>query len=75
MSHTIKELRETSDEQLIIDHDKKADSTDPGVNYYLDELQRRQQNRQTKIMLWLTVVITILTAANVITVFASLLCR
>lgn len=79
MAYTLKELREVSDEQLIVEHDLKAQSTDPGINYYLDELKRREQNRQTETiikythrMLLLTVFIALLTIVNVMAVFAPL---
>jgi hypothetical protein len=75
MANTLKELREMSDEQLIIEHDNLANRTQVGLNYYLDELNRREQNKQTEAMLsytrrmlWFTVTVTILTVINVIAV-------
>jgi hypothetical protein len=82
MSYHLKELRTMSDEQLITEHDDLASRTQVGLNYYLDELNRRAQNRQTETMLlytrrmlWLTVVVAILTSVNVIAVILPLLCR
>ena len=49
MSHSLEELRKLPDEQLIIEHDKHAKHTQVGINYYLDELYRRDQNRQTEV--------------------------
>jgi hypothetical protein len=71
MGYTLKELRELTDEQLIAEHDNVAQSTARlGVNYYLDELKRREQNKQTEAMLaytrrmlWLTVFVAICTVA------------
>ncbi len=67
------------DEELIRLHDAKAKTTEAGVQYYLDELARRDNNRQsehmlklTKVITWLTVIITVLTIANVILVAIAL---
>ena len=82
MSSTLKELREMTDEQVIEEHDNLAQRTMMGLNYYLDELNRREQNRQTEAMLsytrrmlWLTVLVAILTVVNVIAVLVPLVCR
>ena len=79
---TLKELREMSDEKLIIEHDNLAQRTMIGMNYYLDELNRRAQNKQTEAMLsytrrmlLLTVFVAILTIINVIAVIVPLVCR
>jgi hypothetical protein len=45
MSHTIRDLRAATDEELIDLHDAIADNVFPSVNYYLDELRRRDQAR------------------------------
>jgi hypothetical protein len=67
----IKELRALPDESLIDAHDNKAKDTEAGVAYYLDELARRDQSRQTEAMLaytrWIivmTAVVTLATIAN-----------
>ena len=80
---TLKELRDLKDEQIIAEHDRKAHgTTSVDIDYYLNELQRREQNRQTETivkytrrMLWLTVSVAILTAINVIAILTPLLCR
>jgi len=81
MSHTIKELQEMSDEQIVTEHDRLAQETSIGIKYFLHEVERRAQNRQTEAMLLyarrmskLTVLITILTVVNVIAVLVPL-CR
>lgn len=48
MTMSIQQLRSATDEQLIAEHDQLATSTIPGVNWYLDELRRRGQERQAK---------------------------
>lgn len=70
MSLSLSELRSMPEEKLIAQYDKKAESTDPGVNYYLAELARRDQDRQTQAMLrythWITVMTVIMTIATVV---------
>ena len=75
MSHSLKALRELTDDELISLHDGVAIHTAVGLTYYLDEIYRRDQDKQTKIMLHytkqmlgLTVVVTVLTVINVIAV-------
>lgn len=57
MSLTVRELRELNEEDLITRHDNEAKATrvfDGGplwLIYYLDELKRRDQDRQTQAML------------------------
>lgn len=41
MSYTLKELRAIPTERLIVEHDHHAQHTVVGVQYYLDELARR----------------------------------
>lgn len=73
MSELLKDLRLLSDEEIIGRHDRLAESTQVGVNHYLSEIARRDQDRQTRAMLsftkWITIMtiaITVLTIANVI---------
>ena len=75
MSPSLKALRELSDEDLVSLHDGVAIHTSVGVTYYLDEIYRRDQDKQTKVMqqytkqmLNLTYVVTVLTVINVVAV-------
>lgn len=72
MAKTIAELRTLSDDELIEQHDKLAESTQIGTGFYLAELERRQADRQSRQMLRLTWVVTGLTVVNVVAVIASL---
>jgi hypothetical protein len=79
MSRSIAELRATSDEKLIEEHDSKAPNTVVGVDYYLQELRRRDAARQGDRMERLTIaiaamtaVVTIATLVNVAVFIASL---
>lgn len=62
VAKTIAELRNTTEEKLIEEHDHLAQNTAVGTSYYLDELRRRESARQEATMLRLTRVSTILTA-------------
>ncbi len=75
MSLSLKALRELSDEDLVSFHDGVAIHTSVGATYYLDEIYRRDQDKQTKVMqqytkqmLNLTYVVTVLTVINVVAV-------
>jgi hypothetical protein len=70
---TISELRGLSDEQLIEQHDHLAENTVVGISYYLSELERRQVERQGRLMLRLTWVVTVLTVINVAAVVVSVI--
>jgi len=74
MAETLAELRALSDADLVREHDALATQTAVGTEHYLQELERREQHRQTDKMLryttWVTVmtlVITIATLVNVVT--------
>ncbi len=67
-----------SDEEIITKHDNLAGHTQPGVNHYLQEMYRRDQDRQTRQVLlytrwitWMTMIITALTIVNVLAVVKS----
>lgn len=73
MSDTIAQLRARSDDELIAAHDQLAKHTSVGTQHYEDELARRENARSasrvealTETMKRLTVVITVLTAMNVV---------
>ena len=73
MSESLEELRSMPEEELIKRHDSHANSTAIGVEHYLVELARRDQDKQTNTMLEytrgikrMTVIITLLTAVNVL---------
>jgi hypothetical protein len=75
MSMTLKELRDSSDDKLIVEHDRIAKNTGVGIAYYLEELTRRDAATANKTMVdvtkaiaWMTVVITIATIINLVAV-------
>ena len=48
MSYSIEALRALSDEQLIREHDELAVFTSVGVDFYMEELDRRSRERSTE---------------------------
>jgi hypothetical protein len=79
MSEKIADLRALTDDEIISRHDVAARNTSVGVNFYLDELRRREQvraieasNRLARRAFWLGVTNTVLALAAVIaTVIAA----
>jgi hypothetical protein len=74
------ELRKLSDDELVTRFDAAATNTVVGTSFFLEELARRSQRRQSDEMLAftkqvrnMTVIITILTAVNVLLVLATFL--
>lgn len=72
MAESVHDLRGLTDEELIRRHDELARNTLVGTQHYLDELNRREQVRQTEAMVNLTksinrmtVVITVATILGV----------
>jgi hypothetical protein len=77
MSHRIAEIKAMSDQELIEQHDKVATHTVMGVQYFLDELRSRENDRISKRMAiiadrmwWLSVAVSVATMIG--TVFSIL---
>ena len=75
MAQTYSELSATSKKDLIAEYDRTAQSTQIGLSFLRDELARRALEDESATMLKLTVsmrrmtvVITVLTATNVLAV-------
>ena len=73
MTRSIRELRDTTDDVLIRDHDVLAESTVVGVDYYLDELARRESARQQARMIKLTYAIAVMTLIVTIATIVNLI--
>ena len=54
MAHSLYDLLNLTDDEVVRRHDDQAKTTVVGTQYYLDELNRRYQKRQTEAMLRLT---------------------
>ena len=70
MALSLSDLRKLTDDELVERHDAQAETTFVGIQYFLDELNRRYQERQTKAMIrftkWITVMTVVITSATVI---------
>lgn len=68
MALSLSDLRNLTDHELVESHDVQARTTVVGTQYYLDELNRRYQERQTNAMLrftkWITVMTVVITLAT-----------
>jgi len=73
MAPSLAQLRAMATDELIARHDKLATNTSVGTAYYLTELDRRESAKRERLMLRLTVVITVLTVVNVAAVLLSVL--
>ena len=80
ISPSFSNLKKLSVDELQKLHDREAQSTVVGTQFYLDELARRALDGQTSLMLlytkrmlWLTVFIGILTAANLVAIVVPFL--
>lgn len=73
MAESYAKLRNMSLEKLIEEHDKAAPSQDMGVNHYLQEIARRDQDKQTKALLrytwWIIAMTAVMTVATMVNVF------
>ena len=69
---SLSDLRNLTDDELVGKHDYQAETTVIGIQYFLDELNRRHQERQTRAMLRFTTWITIMTVAITLATLASL---
>lgn len=67
----INRLRESTDQQLIEAHDTLATTTIVGVDYYLDELRRRDVERAMRSSHRLAVASFVLAATNLIAALAA----
>lgn len=58
---TYRELQNKTDDELIDLYDRLAKRTQFGTDHYLNVLSRRQQERLTKQIRWMTLAITVAT--------------
>ncbi len=75
MALTLKGLRDMSDDDLVSAHDHKANDIVLSLNDYLNEINRRDQSKQTKQMLnytwWITIMTSIITVATIVNVLIA----
>ena len=67
---SLSDLRNLTEDELVERHDIQARTTVVGTQYFLDELNRRYQERQTKSMMrftkWITIMTVVITSAMLI---------
>lgn len=73
MSYKYNELVNLSDEELIQKYDDKASYTSVGINYYMEEIQRRRTEKSNRLMVKLTKWITIMTLIMLISTVVNLI--
>lgn len=72
MSYSLNQLRKVTDEQLINAHDEQAKHTSVGIQYYLDELDRRSRQRHETAIYRLSIISAVASLAAVITSIIAL---
>ena len=72
MSMNYKTLTELPDDELISQYDKIAESTSVGLNYYTEEIARRRNEKSNKLMIRLTLWITIMTAVMLLSTIVNI---
>ena len=79
MAESLAELRALSDDEVVERYDKQARTTVVGLNFWMEELNRRYQQRQTDSMLrltkWITLMTVIVTIATLVNVGIALCLR
>lgn len=70
MAMKLGEFKKLSDDELEKEYDKVAEHTVAGLNYFWSEILRREQYRQTKWLILLTIFMLIATVISAIGVFA-----
>ncbi|MDD4511429.1 MAG: hypothetical protein PHY23_11055 [Oscillospiraceae bacterium] len=73
MSMSYKELTQLTDEELIRQYDKQANSTSVGLNYYTEEIARRRNEKSNKLMVNLTIAITVMTAVMLVSTIINVI--
>lgn len=73
MSMSYKELTQLTDEELIKQYDKQANSTSVGLNYYTEEIARRRNEKSNKLMVNLTIAITVMTAVMLVSTIINVI--
>lgn len=73
MSFKYADLRNKSDEELIKIYDGLSRVTSVGIDYYANELQRRELEKINKTMVKCTVAVTVMTAAMLVLTFVNVL--
>ncbi len=71
MAMKLNELRTLPKKELWKLYDKEAEHVQASLNQYRDEIVRREQNKQTIVLIWLTVFMVVTTVFSAIGVFVN----
>ena len=71
MAEKLKELQNLSEIELEKRYDEVAKNTSVSLNFYLAEIVRRQQEKQTKMICILTLIMCIATVVSTIGIFVK----
>lgn len=76
MAITFEELRRVTLEGLVQLYDNEATHHSPGVDFYRQEIFRREQEQQANVMrrctLWITVMTLVMTVATIVNVWIAI---
>ena len=71
MAMKLDELRKLPKTELWKLYDEKAKTVEPSLNHYRDEIVRREQGRQTKWLILLTIFVLIAAVISALGVFTG----
>jgi len=71
MAMKLNELRKLPKKELWKLYDKEAEHVQASLNYYRDEIVRREQSKQTTVLIWLTIFMVLTTVFSAIGVFIN----
>jgi hypothetical protein len=71
MALKLNDLRQLSKAELWKLYDQEAKNVQPSLNYYRDEIVRREQSKQTTWLIILTILVFIATVISVIGIFVK----
>lgn len=75
MSHKLRDLQALSEDELVRLHDEQAQYTVVGINYYLDEIRRREMAAAMRSSQQLAAAAALLGAVGTIAAVISLFVR
>lgn len=73
MSLSYEQLTNLSDEELIERYNEHAQHTIVGIDYYMEEIQRRETEKSNRIMVNCTKAITYMTAVMLLATIANVI--
>lgn len=71
MAMKLDELRKLPKSELWKLYDEKAKHVEGSLSYYQEEIERREQSKQTTVLIWLTIFMFAATVISAIGVFVK----